>query len=181
VAVLEEIQAPVFARPAVAEDHLAARRALRDQIARLEARVVAISPEFVTRVARTGPWMLSLGELERVRDGLVATLHDARVKAVARAEAEAAARARVEAMLADPAAHRWERVTRAQLGEPGCGTYQVRPRAGLLGMLAGWWEVKLSGGCPLCGGRWPRSPSSPRWSRPSPRAALRTCASSSTS
>jgi hypothetical protein len=52
-------------------------------------------------------------------------------------------------MLADPAAHRWERVTREDLGEPGCGGWHVRPRAGLLGMLAGWWEVKLSSGCPL--------------------------------
>ena len=33
-------------------------------------------------------------------------------------------------------------------GEPGCGAYVVRPRLGLIGMLAGWWEVKLSSGCP---------------------------------
>jgi hypothetical protein len=25
----------------------------------------------------------------------------------------------------------------------------VRPRLGLIGMLAGWWHVKLSSGCPL--------------------------------
>jgi hypothetical protein len=51
-------------------------------------------------------------------------------------------------MLADPAAHRWARVPLAALGEPGCGAYVVRPRLGLIGMLAGWWEVKLSSGCP---------------------------------
>jgi hypothetical protein len=25
----------------------------------------------------------------------------------------------------------------------------VRPRLGLIGMLMGWWQVKLSSGCPL--------------------------------
>jgi hypothetical protein len=51
-------------------------------------------------------------------------------------------------MLADPARHRRERVTLAELGRPGCGVYSVRPRLGLVGMLAGWWEVTLSSGCP---------------------------------
>ncbi|HVE68929.1 MAG TPA: hypothetical protein VNB64_10150, partial [Solirubrobacteraceae bacterium] len=95
-----------------------------------------------------GPWVLSLGELERVRDRLVETVHAAEAAAVARADAHSAARARLAAMLVDPPSHRWERVTRQDLGEPGCGAYHVRPRAGLLGMLAGWWEVKLSSGCP---------------------------------
>jgi hypothetical protein len=27
--------------------------------------------------------------------------------------------------------------------------WHVRPRLGLVGMLAGWWQVKLSSGCPL--------------------------------
>jgi hypothetical protein len=27
----------------------------------------------------------------------------------------------------------------------------VRPRLGLIGMLMGWWQVKLSSGCPLPG------------------------------
>ena len=39
------------------------------------------------------------------------------------------------------------------LGEPGCGAWEVRPRLGLIGMLMGWWQVKLSSGCPLAGGR----------------------------
>jgi len=39
------------------------------------------------------------------------------------------------------------------VGEPGCGVWQVRPRLGLIGMLMGWWQVKLSSGCPLPGGR----------------------------
>jgi hypothetical protein len=51
-------------------------------------------------------------------------------------------------MLADPPAHKWRRLSNADLGRPGCTTYHVRPKAGVLGMLMGWWEVKVSGGCP---------------------------------
>jgi hypothetical protein len=32
---------------------------------------------------------------------------------------------------------------------PSCRTWHVRPRFGVIGMLAGWWHVKLSSGCPL--------------------------------
>jgi hypothetical protein len=56
-------------------------------------------------------------------------------------------------MLLDPARHRFARVSCQDLGQPGCGVWQVRPRLGLIGMLMGWWEVKLSSGCPLAGGR----------------------------
>jgi hypothetical protein len=56
-------------------------------------------------------------------------------------------------MLLDPAKHRFARVACRDLGEPGCGVWQVRPRLGLIGMLMGWWQVKLSSGCPLPRGR----------------------------
>jgi hypothetical protein len=155
--------APLGARPVALETRpaggrdagLLARRALRAQIARLERRLAAVSPELVTGArGRTGPELLSLGELELVRDDLVARLSGAAQAAAAQAAAQAAARANLESMLAHPAAHRWERVTRAQLGEPGCGAYHVRPRLGLLGLLMDWWCVKLSSGCPLCGASW---------------------------
>ena len=55
----------------------------------------------------------------------------------------------MEEMLADPAAHPWVRVSHADIGEPGCRDWHVRPRFGLLGMLAGWWRVVVSSGCPL--------------------------------
>ena len=136
--------------PDVAVDAAAARRALRDQIARLERRVAEMPPEFVTAgPGRRGPDRLSLGELERVRDRLLATLRGAQGAAAEEARRQAQARTRLEAMRADPAAHRWERVRRADLGELGCGEYRVRPRLGLVGMFAGWWEVTLSSGCPL--------------------------------
>jgi len=56
---------------------------------------------------------------------------------------------RLEAMRLEPDRHRFERVTHVELGEGRCGAWQVRPRLGLLGMLIGWWELKLSSGCPL--------------------------------
>ncbi len=56
-------------------------------------------------------------------------------------------------MLLDPGAYRFVRIARSELGEQGCGAWEVRPRLGLIGMLAGWWHVKLSSGCPLAGGR----------------------------
>ena len=52
-------------------------------------------------------------------------------------------------MLRDPGRHRFVRVSAADVGEPGCGVWHVRPRLGLIGMLMGWWQVKLSSGCPL--------------------------------
>jgi hypothetical protein len=116
-------------------DEAAARRDLRGQIAALEARGG-------TAAAAGGPRLLSLGELEACRDAL------ARRREPAADDATGEARLLLEAMLADPGAHRWARVPLAALGEPGCGAYVVRPRLGLLGMLAGWWEVKLSSGCP---------------------------------
>ena len=116
-----------------AVDERAARADLRAQIARLE-------PRGGRACAGGGPRLLSLGELEAVRDALAAA-SDAPVDA-------SAARLLLERVIADPARHRFVRIPLAALGEPGCGAYHVRPRLGLLGMLAGWWEVKLSSGCP---------------------------------
>ena len=60
------------------------------------------------------------------------------------------ARGRLEAIMLDPAAHRWERVTHEDIGEPGCRQCHARPRLGLLGLLMNWWRVIISSGCPLC-------------------------------
>ena len=141
---------PPLPRLPVEIDEGAARQALRGQLSALERRLAATGePLPAPRVRGGAPRLLDLAALERARDDLYTRVRAAERSAVEREAAHAAARARLEAMLADPAAHRWERVSRAQLGEPGCGDWHVRPRAGLLGMLAGWWEVKLSSGCPL--------------------------------
>ena len=138
-----------------APEEAAARRQLRAQVARLEAALAAAvadsfpgDPVVRTGPDRDGPRLLSLGELERVRDDLHARVGDARGALAERAEREAAARRLRDRMLADPAGHRFVRVSARECGEAGCGVYSVRPRLGLLGMLAGWWEVKLSSGCP---------------------------------
>jgi hypothetical protein len=58
-------------------------------------------------------------------------------------------------MKLEPASYKFVRLPVAELGQGGCGVWEVRPRLGLIGMLAGWWQLKLSSGCPLA--RGPRS------------------------
>lgn len=95
------------------------------------------------------PRLLDLGELEAVRDALAARLGEARGLLSAVGERQEQARLVREQMLREPHRHRFVRVARRDLGEPGCGYWEVRPRLGLVGMLMGWWQVKVSSGCPL--------------------------------
>ena len=83
--------------------------------------------------------------------GLVERVRTLRAAAARQAARQHVAHEELERMLADPPAHKWRRLSNPDLGRPGCTTYHVRPRAGLLGMLMGWWQVKVSGGCPLPG------------------------------
>lgn len=152
----------------VEPDERAARRSLRSQIERLERE---LSDAFVTAFTMGGlqqppafaaqPKLLDLGELERVRDELAERLQEARATIAKRADEQEAKRVMLERMLLDPGSYRFVRIYRSELGEPGCGAWQVRPRMGLIGMLMGWWQVKLSSGCPLARGR----------GRPRPRPA----------
>jgi hypothetical protein len=96
--------------------------------------------------------VLSLGELERTRDELADRLSRVRDDADAQLLRQAESRALLERMYADPPAHKWLRISNAQLGEPGCKHFHVRPRLGAVGLLAGWWHVKVSSGCPLAWG-----------------------------
>jgi hypothetical protein len=139
-------------------DETAARRTLREQIARLEGELAdAFATAFprtevdvrVPAPARRGPRVLSLGDLEAQRDALQDRLRETRARLEERGEREERGRIALEKMLADPRRHKWARLHRADIGQGGCGAYQVRPRLGLVGMLAGWWHVKLSSGCPL--------------------------------
>jgi hypothetical protein len=97
--------------------------------------------------------VLDLGSLERIRDELAERVREARVTIAHRAEIQAANRVALERMLLEPGKYRFARIAASDLGEPGCGVWHVRPRLGLIGMLMGWWEVKLSSGCPLGRGR----------------------------
>ncbi|MEA2196846.1 MAG: hypothetical protein QOJ25_897 [Solirubrobacteraceae bacterium] len=137
-----------------------ARRSLRRQIAKLERE---LADAFVTAFAMGGlelpadgspePRLLDLEDLERVRDDLAERVRRARLTIAERGEEQAANRVLLERMLLEPGKYRFARVSRHDVGEAGCGVWHVRPRLGLIGMLMGWWQVKLSSGCPLAGGR----------------------------
>lgn len=148
-----------LAPPVVAPDERAGRRSLRGQIARLERElsdaIFAAFPHVSDADVRglsaatvRGPRLLGLGELERVRDELAERVRRARVVVAQRAELESDSRALLEEMLRDPERYRHTRIPLADLGERGCGAYFVRPRLGIVGRCMGWWQVKLSSGCP---------------------------------
>jgi len=154
MAVLAARRRPLDVPGVHAPDPPAIRRTLRAQIARLEGQLAALMADDALPAAsspREGPRLLSVAELERRCDALAARLSEARARAAARAGRENDARRRLEAMLEAPERHRFERVSLAELAHPGCGVYAVGPRLGLIGMLAGWWEIRLSSGCPLAG------------------------------
>lgn len=143
--------------PPTPADERAARRALMAQVARLERdlsdTLIQSFPhdgvDIVVPARGRGPRLLGFGDLEQLRDDLADKLRRARVEVERRGDEHAARRALLEQMLVDPARHKFLRISLRDLGEPGCGVYQVRPRLGLVGMFAGWWHVKLSSGCPL--------------------------------
>jgi hypothetical protein len=158
---ISEAVAPRALGPAPSRvDHRAARRSLLDQIARLESELSTLfcsaypRTGFEWRVeSRGGPRLLSLGELERVRDGLAERLQHNRRALSERTLVEEHNRRLIEEMLLEPERHRWVRVAGRDIGETGCKHWHVRPRLGLLGMLMGWWRVRISSGCPLALGR----------------------------
>ena len=148
-------QAPPAA-PRTLPDERAARGTLRDQIARLENELAqlfcSIWPRkgFSVGVAgRGGPRLLSLAELEELRDELATVVQHARRALSDRTYSEEQYRRLIEEMLLDPAAHKWVRVRNEDIGEPGCKNWHVRPRWSFIGMLMGWWRVVISSGCPL--------------------------------
>jgi hypothetical protein len=156
---LEVLELELAYETTLETDELAARRSLRGQIAKLERDLAAsVVSAFghgapvtgITAPAGSGgPRLLSLGELEALRDELSARVRDARETHAERGAGEERIRLDLERMRRDPGAHRGLRIAASDLGEPGCGYWHVRARFGLLGMMLGWWRVKLSSGCPL--------------------------------
>jgi hypothetical protein len=140
-----------------------ARESLRAQIARLEAEIgqaVATAYPRLDPLAPVagfaGPRLLTLGELERTRDELAGRLRELRERTTEQADRQEAKRLLIEQMLVDPARFKWVRVSGEDIGEHACKHWHVRPRLGIVGMLMGWWQVKISSGCPLAmaaGGR----------------------------
>jgi hypothetical protein len=143
--------------PRTSPDERAARRTLLDQVRRLEEESVGLFCSAWPRTGldllpampqRAGPRLLSLGELEELRDSLVDRVRRARAALDERGLAEEHNRRLIEEMLLDPESHRWVHVSNEDIGEPGCTHWHVRPRWGILGMLMRWWRVVVSSGCP---------------------------------
>jgi hypothetical protein len=171
-----EATAPL-GHPRVADER-ALREELRRQIASLEARLGRV---FVSAFPRRGiewrvgavggPRVLGVAELERVRDSLAFRLREAETELSRRGAVEEANRGLLEELIAEPERHHWVRVANEDIGEPGCRHWHSRPRWGLLGMLLGWWRVKLSSGCPLASGRGLTAASRPKRRRLRPATA----------
>lgn len=132
-----------------------ARRDLRRQIGELERELGELFATAFPRkgiefgvAAAGGPRVLGVDDLEAVRDALAARLQEAQRDLSGRVDVEEQNRGLIEEMIREPDRHRWVRVSNDDIGEAGCRHWHSRPRWGLLGMILGWWRVKLSSGCP---------------------------------
>ncbi len=155
-------------------DERAARISLRAQVRRLERELAAIVAERFPHVAPpgamtatgavhsdarpgeagyAGPRLLDFAELERLRDELAGRLQVLHARVDERVERERQAQELLERMRQEPGRHKFMRLAVRDLGQGSCGIWEVRPRLGLIGMLAGWWQLTLSSGCPLARGR----------------------------
>ncbi len=143
-------------------DERDSRADLRRQIAALELQLARLFGSAFPRkgidfsVAGVGgPRLLSVDELERVRDSLAGRVQDVRLRLNDSSYVEQQNRELIERMIADPAGHKWRRVANEDVGEPGCKHWHSTPKWGPIGLLLGWWRVKISSGCPLAEGLRP--------------------------
>jgi hypothetical protein len=140
----------------MAGDERAARDALKAQVSKLERELSGLVAQTFPHISPLdaggetfgGPRLLTLGELERLRDRLARRVGDVREEIAERDALVRWSRALLRRMKLEPGRYKFVRLPVADLGEGGCGVWEVRPRLGLIGMLAGWWQVKLSSGCP---------------------------------
>ncbi len=140
-------------------DERPARVELRRQVGHLERELASLLAEGFGRVEighrvaaiAAEPRILDLGELERLRDDLADRVADAQRTLREQALVETENRELLRRMLASPADFKWVQISRDDLGLPGCGHWHSRPRLGPIGMLMGWWRVRVSSGCPLSG------------------------------
>lgn len=141
-------------RVASKQDEQSARSELRRQISRLEDRLSSLTCQAFPEVLELEPLpsrgarLLDLGGLEVVRDHLAYQVRRAERQLQALEINQQAARLELQQMLLDPKAFRGRRISLRELGEPGCGAYRSVPRLGIIGRMMGWWQIKLSSGCP---------------------------------
>lgn len=158
-------EAPLLARTSAPDvdvrvDERAARATLRAQLRHLERELAQLHADSFADPgdrrpiaaaapgARPAAHLPTFAELEAQRDALIDRVAELRAHRAARRLDIDRTRAFLEEVRRAPARHPHVRIPRSDLGEPGCGSYQVRPKLGIIGMLAGWWQVKLSSGCP---------------------------------
>src|SRR3954468_4600133 len=147
------------------QDERDARADLRRQIAAMELALARLFGSAFPRKdidfsvpGMGGPRLLAVDELEKVRDGLAARIQEVKADLHDYAVVEESNRALIEEMTADPARYKWVRVYNEDVGQPGCKNWHAKPKWGVLGMLLGWWRVKISSGCPLAEGLRPPDP-----------------------
>ena len=143
-------------------DERGARADLRRQIAAMELALARLFGSAFPRKGidfavqgMGGPRLLSVDELERIRDGFATRIQEVKAVLHDHAVVEEGNRELIERMTADPASYKWVRVYNEDIGEPGCKHWHAKPRWGPLGLLMGWWRVKISSGCPLAEGQRP--------------------------
>ena len=146
--------------PGVVLAERSARATLRTQLRHLERELALLTTDAfrdpgdrrpiapTAAAGRRQAHLPTFAELEAQRDALIARVAQERTHRAARRDEIAQTRALLEEVRRAPELHPYVRIRHADLGEPGCGGYQVKPRRGIIGMLAGWWHVKLSSGCP---------------------------------
>ena len=164
----------------VTTDDRPLREELRRQIARLEQQLSELWTAAFPRKgidwsvgAVGGPRILGAAELERIRDALLVRIREAQTELGRRADVEERNRGLVERMIAEPERYPWVQISNEDVGDRDCKHWHSRPRWGILGMLLGWWRVKLSSGCPLAKGACPSLPRWPRNVRSGPAAPAR--------
>jgi hypothetical protein len=167
--------APFRDRPTDLLTERRAREDLRRQIGVLEKRLGELFASAFPRQgiewtvgAVGGPRVLGVADLERVRDALAVRLREGQAEFARRGEIEEGNRGLLESMIADPRRYHWVRISADDIGEPACRHWHSRPRWGILGMLFGWWRVKLSSGCPLAKGPPPPEPQTTQAPSPPP-------------
>ena len=140
--------------PAITTD-LAQRREFMRHIEKLERELQqvlsALTPsnrKLLASPSTARPHLLSLAELELVRDGLLSELARAEETLALQVHTRREKRILLKRMTEEPVKFRWARVTTVDLGEPGCRSWEVVPKLGPVGMLANWWRIRISSGCP---------------------------------
>jgi hypothetical protein len=126
-------------------------RAIENLERELQQIITALTPANRRRLiihSSARPHLLSLAELEIVRDGLVAELERVQETLAPQIHTRREKRILLKRMTEQPVKFHWARVTTIDLGEHGCRSWEVVPKLGPVGLLANWWRVRISSGCP---------------------------------